>query len=113
MSSVASLYNVPSSDQELETWSFAHAAHHRDVNARIYLLTKIALAEYVLDPFNPQDSGVWVYQHQQMHSIVDQILGIDGFDLSDVDFGDTGSLAAFVYLNGNEHYQMANILNLG
>ena len=32
MSGIASLYNVPSNDEELTTWAFAHAAHHADIN---------------------------------------------------------------------------------
>jgi hypothetical protein len=113
MSSVASIFNVPSIQSELDVWSFAHAVHHHDINRTIYLQTGITLAEYVLDPFDPNNAEVWLYQHQLMHQAQDQILLIDGFDLLDVDLKDRNELAGWVWLNASEHLQAANLLGIG
>lgn len=67
MSGLANLYNVPGTDEERAQWSFSHMAHHRDINARIYLLVKVALPEYILDPVDVNNVGQWEYQHQLMH----------------------------------------------
>jgi hypothetical protein len=113
MSGLANLYNVPSTDEERAAWSFSHMAHHRDINARIYLLVKIALPEYILDPIDPRDSGTWEYQHQLMHDNENQILGIQGQDLTGIDWKDPNLLAAWIWLNANEHYQASSILEIG
>lgn len=113
MSGLANLYNVPATDEERSQWSFSHMAHHRDINLRLYTLLKIALPEYILDPINPEDDGTWEYQHQLMHDNQNQLLGIDGQDLTSVDWKNQNLLAAWIFLNANEHFQAANILEIG
>jgi hypothetical protein len=113
VSGLADLYNVPSNDEERAQWSFAHMAHHRDINRRIYELVKIALPEYILDPVNPSDSGEWEYQHQLMHDAQNGLLGIQGQDLTGIDWKDQRILSGWIFLNSNEHYQASNILEIG
>lgn len=113
MSALASLYNVPSTDQERAQWAFAHMAHHRDINRKIYELLAVALPEFILDPVDPNNSGSWEYQHQEMHNNQNSILGIAGFDLSELNWQNQNQLAGWIYLNGNEHVQASNILGIG
>jgi hypothetical protein len=113
MSGIADLYNVPSTDAERAQWSFAHMAHHRDIAAKIYLLTKIHLPEFILDPIDPNDTGQWEDQHQIMHDNQNQLLGIEGQDLTGVDWKDQRLLTAWIWLNVNEHVQASNILEIG
>jgi hypothetical protein len=113
VSGLADLYNVPGSDSERAFWTFAHMAHHRDINHAIYLLTKTALPEYILDPVDPHDTGQWEYQHQTMHDNQNAILGIQGQDLTGIDWNNQNLLAGWVWLNANEHYQAANLLKIG
>ena len=113
MSGVAALFNVPTTPAELEAWASAHASHHRDINRVIYQLTKVSLPEFVLEPINPKDTGVWEDQHQQMHQNMDAILGISGVDLTNVDFTNPQLLTGWIQLNSTEHFQAANILGIG
>ena len=113
VSGLADLYNVPTNDTERAFWSFAHMAHHRDINAKIYLLVKIALPEYILDPIDPTDTGQWEYQHQIMHDNQNQLLGIQGQDLTGINWNDQRLLTAWIFLNQSEHYQASNILEIG
>lgn len=113
MSGLADLANVPSTDQERAQWSFAHMAHHRDINEKIYLLLKLALPEYILDPIDLNDTGTWEYQHQLMHDNFNQILGIEGQDLTGIDWKNQNLLAGWVQLNFSEHYQASSILEIG
>lgn len=113
MSGLADLYNVPSTDEERAAWSFAHMAHHRDINTRIYVLTKIALPEYIIDPLDPRDTGSWEYLHQTMHDNQNQVLGIQGQDLTGIDWKNPELLGGWIFLNGNEHFQASNILEIG
>lgn len=113
MSAIAALYNVPGNMAELNTWAFAHAAHHRDINRKIYALNGTSLIENNLDPINPNDLGVWLYQHQQMHDQFEAVLGIAGYDLLDVNWQNQDELAGWVLLNANSHQQAADILKIG
>ncbi len=113
MSGLANLSNVPGTDAERAQWAFAHMAHHRDINHAIYNLLKIALPEFPLDPIDVNDTGTWEYQHQVAHDNFNLILGIDGQDLTGVDWKDTNLLAGWVFLNSNEHKQASDILEIG
>lgn len=113
MSGVAGLYNVPSIDPELSTWAFIHAAHHRDINRIIFEVSGLNLDEFVLDPFDPTDSGDWLRDHQNMHQQMDAILGISGYNLLSVDMKDRSQFESWINLNADEHLKAANILGLG
>jgi hypothetical protein len=113
MSGLADLANVPATDEERAQWSFAHMAHHRDINEKIYVLVKLALPEYILDPVDPRDTGQWEYQHQLMHDAQNQILGIEGQDLTGIDWKNQNVLAGWIFLNMSEHFQASNILEIG
>lgn len=113
MSGIADLYNVPGNDAERSEWAFAHMAHHRDINAAIYNLIKIALPEYILEPLDPNDTGQWEYQHQIMHDNFNAILGIQGQDLTGINWKNPNLLAGWIFLNQSEHYQASNILEIG
>jgi len=110
---IAALFNIPGTPEEWAQWSFCNAAQHRDENRVIFQTLGKELPEYVLDPFDPQNPGVWFDQHQIMHKNTDALLGISGFDLTDVDFNDKNQLAGWIYLHANEHFQAGNILRIG
>jgi hypothetical protein len=113
MSAVAAIYNVPGTRAEFDAWAFAHAAHHTDIIRTLHQIVGSNLDQYVLDPFNPDDPGVWLYQHQVMHQQMDAILAIGGYDLLDADFKDKDNLAGWIWLNADEHKQASDILGIG
>jgi hypothetical protein len=109
---IAAILNIPQSKQEIQYWAFAHMAHHRDINAAILRNYNYAMPEYLLDPMNVRDLGAWSDQHQTMHSLQDRILGISGYDLSDLNWADQGQRQGWIFLNFQEHYEAANILGV-
>lgn len=111
--SVAALFNVPGTEQELNQWSFSHMANHRDIIRVIYDVASIALPEYLLDPLDPTNTGTWERQHQLMHQEMNFLLGLDGFDLLGLDWGDQNKLAAWIQLNAVEHRAASDLLRLG
>jgi len=113
MSSLAAIFNVPSTRSEFDAWGFAHAAHHRDINRKIFELGGGSLIEFVLDPINPDDTGAWLYQHQAMHAQMDAALGIEGYDLLEANFKDPNELSGWIWLHAQEHYQAAGLLGIG
>ena len=113
MSGVAGIYNVPSTQDELNTWSATHATHHLLIIETIQRLLNIQLTQYVLDPVNLADPEGWLLQHQQMHADMDTLLGISGYNLLDVNLQDQNEFAGWIFLNAQEHYEAANILEIG
>jgi hypothetical protein len=113
---LAALFNVPTSEDQLANWSFAHMAHHRDIIRVIYERTGVALPEYALDPVDVNAGGSafnWERLHQQMHAQMDLVLGIAPYNLLGVDWKNENRLAAWVLLNASEHRQAGDILGLG
>ena len=110
---IANLANIPADEQTLMEWSFAHMAHHVDLNAYLQREKKVNLPIFPLDPVNPADMATWSYQHQLMHNNQNQLLGISGNDLLDVDWQDQGQRATWIFLNFAEHLQATNITGVG
>jgi len=110
---LATLFRIPQTPEEFSLWSFAHAAHHRDIIRLIFQTQSKRLDEYVLDPLNPVDMGNWPYLHQTMHQQMDTVLGIKGFDLSTIDWQDADLMSGWFNQHANEHYQAGAILKLG
>lgn len=109
---LADLYSVPTSPESLATWSFAHAAHHRDINAAVQRRLGVLLPEYVLDPIPVGDPG-WADGHYDMHLQMNAALGLQGFDLTEIDWKDEEQFAAWVHANAIEHSQAGTILGVG
>ncbi len=111
--SVAALFNVPRTGDELNEWGFSHMANHRDIIRLIYQIEKVALPEYCLDPINPDDTGTWTRLHQQMHQDMNAALNLAGYDLLGLDWRDENTLAAWIQLNAVEHRAASDLLRIG
>ncbi len=117
--SLAQISTVPSSEDELNSWSLSHAAHHDDlirVKNQLQAAASTTLTRfttYVLDPFDPKDLGNWLWQHQQMHNEMNAALGTSGYSLNSLDWNDEGSVADWIARNYDEHQRFGTILNLG
>lgn len=110
--SIAALLNVPTNRDEMDIWAFTHLAHHRDVNARIFLATGINIEQFPLDPIDPDNPGQWEYHHQDMHSAVNSVLRLSGFDLTNINWKNPGELSGWIQSNSLEHRQWADILGV-
>lgn len=109
---IGSLFNVPSTENELNEWSFAHMAMHIDVNKQIQTLNGPGVTSYVLDPVSPKDTGAWIYQHQNWHNQVNSIIKTQGYDLTGLDWTDNKSLPGWIQLHATEHYMWSDALRV-
>jgi hypothetical protein len=123
MASLALLWNLPTSPAEFAEWTFNHQAAHQDINRFVGLKfapngspgTGLTLPSYVLDPLNPDDPNMvltWAYQHSIMHYNQDLILGIQGYDLTELDWRDTDIMQQWLAQHASEHQQAAQILEI-
>ena len=110
---LANLYNTWKDDAGLQRFSFSNNDEHLSINRAILARFNQLLPVYVLDPINTHDPNTWLNVHQIVHNLQNQILGIVGNDLSDVDFQNPEQMASWVWLHAQEHYQASNILGIG
>lgn len=110
--SLANIFNIPSAPQQFEAWSFSHQANHRDIIRVIYKDYGLILDEYAIDPINLADPKGFLDNHQQLHNQFNAVLGLSGFDLSDVNFEETEQLAVWIDLNARNHRAACDILGL-
>ena len=110
--SMLTISEVPESELDLANWSFSHSAHHRDIIRRIFETKQKNLAEYALDPFDPNQMLVWLEQHQQMHNDMNRALGVGGYDLSEVDWNNKDQLQSWILAHFDEHVRVGQIIGL-
>lgn len=107
---LAVLYETPSTPDLFDEWSFVNMAHHRDIIRVIFEQTGEVLTEYALDPVSPDDMVAWLYHHQQMHDAMNASLGIEGYNLLELDWA---SPSTWITQHAQEHFAAGQILNLG
>jgi hypothetical protein len=112
---IAEIQAPPTTPDEMLSWSFVHMAHHRDIVRRIQETKSVNLTEYPLDYFSPEGTrGTnWLYNHAVMHNQMDQVLGIQGFNLNSLDWQDPDSVATWFDQHAAEHQQAGELLSIG
>lgn len=109
---LANLWNIPNTPESLAAWSFSHAAHHRNIIEAIYRQYSTAVAEYIIDPINLDDATGFFDNHQIMHNQMNEVLNLANYDLSQVDWQDSGELASWINLNAINHRQASDLLGV-
>lgn len=109
---LASLLNAPSTPTEQLKWSFSNADAHSRIVTAIRSQIGTVLTPFVLDPIPEFDRQNWLRRHQQAHTDFTAVLGIDGSDLSEVNWQDQEEREAWVQLHFEEHFQANNILRI-
>ena len=107
--SLASLFNIPEGEQDLLVFSFSNMDQHRRIVTALGG-QGVNLPLYNLDPIPPSDPFTWLIVHQQAHVDFTTRLGIDGVDLTAVDFRDPEQMASWIRLHADEHQQAATKL---
>lgn len=77
------------------------------------LTQPLDLQQFQLDPMDPNNVGLWLYNHQFMHNQMNQVLGTSGFDFLDLDWSDPDQLQEWLRLNGAEHQRISAALGVG
>ena len=85
---------------------------HRKIQQAIFTKRNINLPLFPLDPIALDDLDSWARNHQSMHSAPLEILGLQGNDLTRVDFTKTEDIIVFVQIHAMEHRLIAAALGL-
>ena len=110
--SLPALYKVPEDQDGWAAWAFNHAAIHMTVNGAVSTQKSQNLTQYMLDAVDPEDLGMWLYQHQATHNQVNAVLGINGYDLTNLNWRDKDQFEWWLQLNGEEHQKWNEILGV-
>ena len=113
---LATLLNLPTSPELVAQFSFANQDSHVKIAAAIRENQKYRqnIPIYPLDPIPPFAAGrlVWGLNHQNAHNTQNQILRIQGQDITSVDFQNDEQLAAWIQQHFIEHYLAETMLGV-
>jgi hypothetical protein len=112
---IAQLMSVPQTSAELEAWQFANQAHHRDIARRIQETKGVLISDYPLEPFNPDDADsleAFLQNHQDVHQQMDIALGLNSYNLSELDWQDPAARAQWFQTHFVEHNAASQILGV-
>lgn len=110
--SVADIFNIPTTDAELATWSTLHMILHRGENRAVFEQFNVLLTEFILDPIDPSPNSAWFQQHQTMHNNIDALVGVAQFDLIDVDWTNAAQRAGWFQGHAQLHRQETDALEV-
>lgn len=106
------LFARPDSEDSRNLWAFNHAAIHFTVNDAIFTQKNAKIDSFQLSPINPDDIGLWLYRHQMMHNEANNVLGLTGFDLLELDWNDPDAFQTWLALHGDEHQRWNQALGV-
>lgn len=109
--SLPALYSIPTDEASWSAWSFVHAANHYDWIVAPKTAGK-GLSQFALDVIDPDNVGLWIYQHQVMHNQVNALLGTPGVDLTSFDWQDPDQFQNWLNLNAAEHIRISAALGV-
>lgn len=103
---LATLLNLPTTPELITQFSFANADSHQKIAAALQAKMTIIIPVYPLDPIPPTQEGLldWGLNHQNAHNAQNEPLGIQGDDITAIDFKNEEQLAAWVQQHFIEHY---------
>lgn len=96
----------------LEEWAWHNFQHHEALIQAVLKVKNIKLTAYRIWPFPKDMNSDWLEQHQQAHDDLDAALGLNGSDLSSVDYKDKRQLDAWLYQHFVSHQSAASALGL-
>jgi len=103
---LAVLLNLPVTPELITQFSFSNQDSHQKIADAILRKFNMTIPIYPLDPIPPTKEGLltWGLNHQSAHNAQNEILGIQGQDISEVDFKSEGELASWIQEHFIEHY---------
>lgn len=110
--SLASVYNVPKDARSLAEFAFNNRLSHLSIAQAIQTKTGVILSLPVLDPMPVFDLQNWAVQHQAVHNAMNGVLGLEGNDLTDVNWEKPEEVESWIRLHADEHYKASQVLGI-
>jgi len=110
--SLAYLFLPPPHENGWHDFWFENWLSHQDIVQAIGKQKSIPLTTYMIHPWTPQDLAGQLVRHQQFHTDMNQVLDINGQDLSVLDIEDPQAVKDWVWQHYTEHQQAHKALKL-
>jgi len=106
------LFDITASDASLAQFFFWNAQDHIEIRQAIQAQKGVNLFARVLDPVDKDAIDAWMELHQQTHNDVNEVLGLSGTDLSELDFSNHARVREWINLHAQEHQAMRQALKI-
>ena len=106
------LFDITANDASLEQFFFWNAQDHIEIRQAIQAQHGTNLFARVLDPVDREAIDLWLELHQQTHNDINSVLGLNGNDLSDIDFSIPSKVREWINLHAQEHQAMRQALKI-
>mgnify|MGYP001615227794 CR=1 FL=1 len=109
------MLDLPTTPERLAQFSFSNQDSHFRITAAIFRQQKKSILVFPVDPIPSagQARQAWARAHQSWHNSQNAVLGIQGDDLTEVDFADMERLQSWIQQHFIEHYQAEAQLGIG
>ena len=106
------LVNLTADPAELDHWFHANWDEHFRIIAAIKQQRGVILNILPIQSASADNPDNWLFAHQTLHDDMNQVLGIAGNDLLDVDFKNEDQRNAWAFLHMAEHVKATAILGI-
>ena len=101
---LAALENIPRSPQQWSLWAWDHRDSHDRIRAAILRRTGSNLADWQIEPINPNYMTDFLQANSSLHDDMNSALNLQSTNIQDANLGDEKELAAWIKLHYLEHY---------
>lgn len=110
---LASIFNLQWNEPANRArFSFNNWMEHQKIQEEIFRKHGIDLPLFPIDPIPNYDLLSWAFRHQSMHSAANVILGLQGFDLTGVDFRKPEEVTVWTENHAREHMAINQALGI-
>lgn len=109
---LASLQEVPKTQQDWDNWSFSHRTQHDKILIAIQSQLGKNLTSYIIDPVDVEKPSVFLMNNKNLHDDMNMALGGIGSDLSSVDFSNEQQKQNWIAEHYIEHLSISQVLKI-
>lgn len=110
---LASLLNIPHTDQDWQFFSWNHRLSHDRIRQKIKTTYGYSLTDYQIDPMDPNAIKDFLQNNAQLHGDMNAALRLPGIDLLDADLTKQNQKVSWFNFHYLEHYYAEQKLGVG
>ena len=100
---LANLFRPAPGDDGWQEFWFNNWIDHQDIQQAVNKLKGLNNEVYQIDPWNEQAKDAILLRHQFFHNDMNSALGLNGSDLTSLDFKDKEAVKGWIYSHYLEH----------
>ena len=109
---LANLFRPAPGDDGWQEFWFNNWIDHQDIQQAIQAQLSVNQEIYIINPWLDSDAAAILQRHQQFHNDMDGALGINGEDLSSIDFKNQRAIEEWVFQHYQDHLAAHQILGI-